>query len=228
MAAMSTSEGLVRIGSLLADGTRAEILCALMDGRAHTGSELAKHLGVANSTVSEHLAKLLDGGLVVVEAHGRHRYWRLANGEVAELLETLGAHSISIDRPRAPAELTRARTCYDHLAGVLAVQMYDSLVANGNLVVDEERLSLSPSGFELFDAIGADTRAISASRRPIARPCLDWTQRRHHLAGAAGKELLDTLLANRWVRRGRRPRTIQITTMGGTELARHFQLPGPG
>jgi DNA-binding transcriptional ArsR family regulator len=218
------------IGSLLADETRAEILTMLMDGRAHTGSELARQVGVAASTTSEHLSKLLDAGMVAVEPQGRHRYFRLASTDVAELLETLGAAPTPTAAPRssAPAALTFARTCYDHLAGELAVRLYDHLIARAHLHEADDLLALTPSGLELFDSIGVDTQAIRSSKRPTVRRCMDWTERRHHLAGAAGAGLLDALLANRWVTRGPRPRSVRVTDAGKQAIATVFALPNPG
>ncbi len=225
MASTTTASAIARVGALLADPTRAEMLCAMMDGRAHTGSELARHVGVAPSTVSEHLSKLLDAGMVAVTAQGRHRYWRLSSTEIAELLETLGISPASPTLPKAPAQLTYARTCYDHLAGELAVAIYDQLLAFGHLTETDEHLRLEPSGYELLASIGVDIDIITATRgRPRARPCLDWTQRRHHLAGTAGKELLNALSANNWVRPGKRPRSIHVTSTGRTEISRHFHL----
>jgi DNA-binding transcriptional ArsR family regulator len=218
------------IGSLLADETRAEILTLLMDGRAHTGSELARQVGVAASTTSEHLSKLLDAGMVAVEPQGRHRYFRLASTDVAELLETLGAAPTPTAAPRssAPAALAFARTCYDHLAGELAVRLYDHLIARAHLHEVDDLLALTPSGLELFDSIGVDTQAIRSSKRPTVRRCMDWTERRHHLAGAAGAALLDALLANRWITRGPRPRSVRLTNAGNTAIATIFALPNPG
>ncbi len=213
-----------QFGALLADPTRAEVLCALMDGRAHTGSELARHVGVAPSTMSEHLSKLLDASVVVVEPQGRHRYFSLANPEVAQLLEMLGANTTDVAVRRAPAELAYARTCYDHLAGELAVAIYDRLLAEGHLIESDEHLTVSPSGFELFQDVGVDVDAIRNAQRSRARSCLDWTERRHHLAGAAGTELLSLFLLRKWLRPGRRPRSIQISEAGRHELAQHFGL----
>ncbi len=220
----TTSAGLARLGALLADETRAEVLCALMDGRAHTGSELARHIGVAASTMSEHLSRLLDSDIVTVEAQGRHRYWRLANPGIAELLETLGANATTPTDPKAPADLTHARTCYDHLAGELAVNIYDQLLADEHLRLDSDRLDVTTSGYQLLDTIGADVGSIKNATRSKARPCLDWTQRRHHLAGAAGMALLDALTANGWAKPGRRPRTIRITETGRAEIPRTLGL----
>ena len=166
-----TQNPLSHIGSLLADPTRAEILTALMDGRAHTGSELARHVGVAASTTSEHLSKLLDAGMVVVEAQGRHRYFRLAGSGVAQLLETVGA-SPSVSPPplpRAPIAMAYARTCYDHLAGELAVAFYDYLLANGHLLDVDHHLQLSESGLRLLEEIGVEVDSIHTTRRPMAR-----------------------------------------------------------
>jgi DNA-binding transcriptional ArsR family regulator len=217
------------IGSLLADDTRAEILTLLMDGRAHTGSELARHTGVAPSTASEHLSKLLDAGMIAVEAQGRHRYFRLASIEVADILETLGATPAltSAPRPRAPAALAYARTCYDHLAGELAVHVYDQLVAQGHLHETDDRLVLTSSGLELLDSIGVDTEALRSGKRPKARRCLDWTERRHHLAGAAGAGLLDALLANRWVAHDRQPRSLRVTSTGNKAITEIFAIADP-
>ena len=222
--ATTTSAGLARLGALLADETRAEILCALMDGRAHTGSELARHIGVAASTMSEHLSRLLDGDIITMEAQGRHRYWRLTDPRIAELLETLGATATAPTDPRAPSDLAHARTCYDHLAGQLAVDIYDQLVADKHLHLNGDRLDLTTSGYALFDSIGADTDAIRHATRTKARACLDWTQRRHHLAGAAGQVLLEALTANGWVKQGQRPRSIRIP--GQTSIVSSFGLTG--
>lgn len=215
---------LADFGSMLADATRAEVLCALMDGRAHTGSELARHVGVAPSTMSEHLSKLHDAGMVTVEPQGRHRYFRLANAELAEILESLGATATGPSGPRAPADLAHARTCYDHLAGALAVEIYSGLVAAGHLVEEPTHVALTPSGLELFASVGADLDAAAASKRPMARACLDWTQRRHHLAGSAGRALLDAFLADGWMRRGTRPRSLRVTELGRREIPRRFCL----
>lgn len=225
MAPGTTAEQISKLAALLADPTRSEILCSLMDGRAHTGSELARHVGVAASTVSEHLSKLLDADMIAVEAQGRHRYWRLANQDIAGLLETLGANATTTDPPRAPADLAHARTCYDHLAGELAVVIYQQLLADRHLADTEGHLKLTPSGLKLLDSVGVNTIAISDSKRPKVRPCLDWTQRRHHLAGAAGKELLAALTTNDWIAPGGKPRSIRVTETGRTQISAAFNLP---
>jgi DNA-binding transcriptional ArsR family regulator len=222
--AATIAKDLARLGSLLADETRSRILCALMDGRAHTGNELSRHVGVAASTTSEHLSKLLDANFVAVEAQGRHRYWRIADPRVADLLETLGARATRTTDPTAPGDLTYARTCYDHLAGELAVTIYERLIADDHLSLNDEHLDITSTGYDLFTTLGVDTEAIRSAARAKARPCLDWTQRRHHLAGAAGKELLTAFLTNGWIRPGRRPRSVHITETGKTEINSSFGL----
>lgn len=216
---------LAKIGAILADETRAQILTALMDGRGRTGGELARFAGVAPSTGSEHLSKLLDAGLVAVEAQGRHRYFRIANDDVAAMLESLGASApVDAFRSRAPAALTYARSCYDHLAGELAVLIYDQLVTDGHLDRVDGHLRMNESGAVLLTGLGIDTTILRSSSRPLVRSCLDWTQRRHHLAGATGAALLDVFLERRWVTRGTQPRSIRLTSRGRTALKEHLGL----
>jgi len=211
---------LTHVGALLADRTRASLLTVLIDDRARTGGELARLVGVAPSTASEHLSRLLDAGFVTVESQGRHRYFRLAGPDIAELLESLGA----VDAPaaagdahgsRAPSELLFARSCYDHLAGQLGVRIYDQMLASGHLRLAGGRLNLTPSGEQLLADLGVNVQAMRPTKtRPIVRSCLDWTERRHHLAGAAGAALFHALLTRGWIARGSRPRSIRITNAG--------------
>ena len=220
---------LVQIGAVLADETRAEILTALMDGRGRTSGELARFAGVAASTGSEHLSKLLDAGLVAVEAQGRHRYFRIANDEVATMLESLGAAApVDAFRSRAPAALTYARSCYDHLAGELAVLIYDRLVSDGHLDRVDDHLRISASGTVLLTGLGIDTTILRSKGRPLVRSCLDWTQRRNHLAGATGAALLGVFLERGWVTRGTQPRSIRLTRRGRTALKEYLGLPSLG
>lgn len=214
------------IGALLADDTRAGILTILMDGRAHTGGELARYMRVSASTASEHLSKLRDGGLVAVEAQGRHRYFRLSGPQVAQMLEALGAspapHPIRTQRPDA---LAFARSCYDHLAGELAVHIFTQLLSDGHLSDDDHHIRLTESGYELLGSIGADPAGVRDGRRPPARACLDWTERRHHLAGAAGAAILEAMLTNRWMHRGQQPRSLRLTNKGKQAIPHHFGIP---
>ena len=215
------------VGAMLADETRSEILCALMDGRAHTGGELARFVGVAPSTASEHLSKLLDAGLVAVNPQGRHRYFALASPEVAQMLESLGSVTLTsvMPPPKAPGALLYARTCYNHLAGDLAVQIYDQLLAQGHIEPFEDKLNLTASGELLLAELGVDVDTIRKPRQPTVRNCLDWTQRRHHLAGRAANAMLDTMFDRRWIARDATARSIRVTNRGKSELFSFFDLP---
>ena len=226
MGPMSRNQ-IAEVAALLADKSRAEILCVLMDGRAHTGGELARSVGISASTASEHLAKLQDSGLVAVAAQGRHRYFRLASADVARMIEALGAAPVAPHerrKPSAPSALLYARTCYDHLAGELAVRIYDQLVAGGDLVEHDDHVELTEAGGNRFGALGVDVEAARAVRRPTCRGCLDWTERRHHLAGSAASALLDALLDKKWLTRTATPRAIRVTEAGRIGIFEHFNL----
>jgi DNA-binding transcriptional ArsR family regulator len=217
---MTGDADLAALGAVLGDRARARILLALGDGRALAASVLASEAGVAASTASAHLARLVDAGLLAVAVQGRHRYYRLAGPDVAELLERLGAIEVpSMARRKlttsAPSELLHARSCYDHLAGRLGVRIHDFLLDGGHLVRDyDHHLTVTPSGREVLEGLGVDVDAAVRATRPTARSCVDWTERRHHLAGATGAALFDALLARRWLVRGTRPRSVRVTTAG--------------
>ncbi|GAA0404915.1 transcriptional regulator [Acrocarpospora corrugata] len=222
---------LARLARLLADDTRAAFCLALLDGRAWTAGELARHAGVAPSTASEHLSRLVAGGVLAEERQGRHRYVRLAGPRIAQLIEDLSADA----PPPSPAGLravsaaramTHARTCYDHLAGRLGVAIADALTARGLLV--------HAPGFAFTDA-GRDwltglVGVLPAARRPLARPCLDWTERRHHLAGTAGAALCRHSLERGWVRPIGGGRALKITPVGVAALRELLgvELTDPG
>ncbi|WP_433217713.1 ArsR/SmtB family transcription factor [Dactylosporangium sp. CS-047395] len=216
---MSTeARGLAGLAMLLADETRAAMCLALLDGRAWTAGELAAHAGVARSTATEHLDRLVDGGLLQEERQGRHRYVRLADAEAAQLIEDLSAR-LEPDRtpPRglrqaaASAAMKRARTCYDHLAGELGVAVADAMTARG--FIDQR------GGFAITEAglgwLGDELDIVlQAKRRPLARGCIDWTERRPHLAGVAGARLCERLLERRWVVRIGTTRAVKVTKAG--------------
>jgi len=216
---MKDGPNIVGIAALIGDHARAEVLTALMADRALTATELATIAGVSKQTISAHLAKLLDAGLVACEAQGRHRYYRLGGPDVAHLLEALmgvafraGAVRLRAS-PREPA-LRRARVCYDHLAGELGVALYEGLQARGALVEDEA----------LFASIGIETGALAARRRKLCLACLDWSERRHHLAGALGAALLGRVIELGWVRRDTGSRVLRFSPTGETAFRAHFGL----
>ena len=222
---MKEGPNIAGIAALIGDPARANILTALIDGRALTVSELAHAAGVGLSTASGHLAKLAQAGLIVGEKQGRHRYFRLSGPDVAHALEALmglaertGARRVRTG-PREPA-LRRARACYDHLAGETAVSMFDALVAHGALTASDEP-ELTASGESTFRALGLDLEALRRSSRPLCRRCLDWSERRAHLGGALGAAILERLLSSGVARRGE-GRQIVLTPDGAALVARGF------
>ncbi|GHG29408.1 ArsR/SmtB family transcription factor [Streptomyces albogriseolus] len=214
---------LARLAALAADETRAACLLALLDGRAWTAGELARHCGVAASTLSEHLGKLVGGGLLTEERQGRHRYVRLADARVAQLVEDLTAQLApdAAEPPRglrqsgADSAMARGRTCYDHLAGRLGIAVTDALTARG-LLRQDTGFALTDAGLDWFGALGVDLDG--RGRRPLARACLDWTERRPHLAGAAGAALCRHLLERGWCVRIGSGRAVKVTGTGEQAL----------
>jgi DNA-binding transcriptional ArsR family regulator len=212
------SSDVVAIGRLLGDPTRVALLDALFDNRAYTVSELARHTSVAVSTASEHLARLLDCGLVTTEAQGRHRYYRLAGPDVATLLETVFEFASDAARPirrasRVPSDMAFARSCYDHLAGTVAVALADRLIEIGAIAYDDTLPRLTDIGRDLFAAIGIIPISPVGATRPVVRHCLDWSERRHHLGGALPAALLSHMLSERWCTR-RSSRALRFTELG--------------
>jgi len=224
---MSDGPNIARVAGLIGEPARAEILTALLGGQALTATELAGVGGVTKQTASVHLAKLLDARLVAVQSQGRHRYFRLADDDVAQLLESLmgvayraGAVRLRTG-PREPA-LRDARLCYDHLAGDKGVQIFDSLVRQTMIKVAGDRLELTAAGAEFFRGFGIDIGALTKLRRPMCRGCLDWSARRFHLSGALGAALLQRILALGWARRARNSRVVIFSPVGDAALRRRF------
>ncbi|MDX3454859.1 winged helix-turn-helix domain-containing protein [Streptomyces sp. ME02-8801-2C] len=213
------ASGLAALAGLLADETRAGFLLALLDGRAWTAGELARYAGVAASTTSEHLGKLVAGGLLTEERQGRHRYVRLADAGVAQLVEDLAAQvgPAAAQRPRtlresgAGSAMARGRTCYDHLAGRLGIALTDALTGRG-LLRQDTGFALTDAGLRWFATAGIDLDR--AGRRPLTRACLDWTERRPHLAGTAGAALCRRALDARWCERIGSERAVRVTPEG--------------
>jgi DNA-binding transcriptional ArsR family regulator len=225
---MREGPDIASLAALLGDPARAAMLTALMGGQALTAGELAAEAGIAPQTASAHLARLAEAGLVVREVQGRHRYARLAGPEVAEALEGLMGLAARTGRLRArpgPRDeaMRRARVCYDHLAGSLGVRLHDVLVGSGAVVAAPEGLALTPLGCAWLVAQGVDVGALEARRRPLCRACLDWSERRHHLAGSVGATLLDLVLARGWATRDPQSRALLFCAMG---LARFEALVG--
>jgi DNA-binding transcriptional ArsR family regulator len=235
--------------ALLSNPSRARVLLALVDGRALPASVLAAEAGVAPSTASEHLAKLCEAGFLVSEIQGRHRYYRIGSARVVAVVEALAGLAPSVpirslrQGTRANA-LRRGRLCYDHLAGRVGVELMRAMLDHGVLTGGDgthepesaptDRLSapghdvdyrLTDSGADLLTALGVDIPGLYGGRRPLIRYCLDWTEQRHHLAGALGAAVTESLLQNAWLVRTPQPRTVRVTDAGATGLAEMFGMP---
>ncbi|MEV1320743.1 winged helix-turn-helix domain-containing protein [Micromonospora arborensis] len=230
MSGGTEGRGMAELAALLADDTRAGICVALLDGRAWTAGELARRAGVAPSTASDHLTRLVRGGLLVEERQGRHRYLRLAGPSVAQLIEDLAGHAPTPPAPagslraaNANSALAYARTCYDHLAGRLGVLMYDALLADGRLD-RSSGLALTSEGWAWAAELGVPVHALRTARRPVVRDCLDWTERRPHLAGALGAALCRCFTDRGWITPGA-GRAVRLTPTGRTALAETLDVP---
>ena len=224
----ATATSVAARAALLGDRTRALICLRLLDGRAWTAGELAHAASVSAATVSEHLDRLVRGGLLTEDRQGRHRYVRLSGPEAAHLIELLAVGSppppaaASYAGARASAELTAARTCYDHLAGRLGVELLDALERR-HLVSREDGIAITASGAERFAALGIDLPALRGGRRPVARLCLDWTERRSHLAGGLGAAVHAVFTERGWIRPGT-GRSVVVTDAGRQALPVEFGL----
>ncbi len=226
---MSDAARIAEIAGLIGDPTRAELLTALLGGQALTASELAEVARVTKPTISAHLAKLVEARLVAVESQGRHRYARLADRRVAHLLESLLGVAARNHVPRASAlvrepALRHARVCYDHLAGDLGVLVYDSLEQRRLVEARDGGLGLTPAGRRFFRGLEIDVEPLERGRRPLCRSCLDWTVRRHHLAGPLGAALLERCFALGWARRARGSRVVHFFALGEAALRERFPI----
>ncbi|WP_460146340.1 ArsR/SmtB family transcription factor [Pseudomonas sp. S2_A02] len=223
--------GVSQVAAAIAEPARTKILCSLMDGHARTSTELATVAEVSASTASAHLAKLKELALVRLHVQGRHRYYSLADKRVAQALEALmviGQNAAPTFNPRTPDRLQFARTCYDHMAGTLAVLLHDRMIEAGWLLeTDEQVYRLSDSGEALFEALGADVKELSTLRRRFACPCLDWSMRRPHLGGALGAALLQTAIKRKWVTQDLDSRALALTVLGRKELSSRFAVELP-
>jgi DNA-binding transcriptional ArsR family regulator len=226
---MKESVQISEVAALVGDPARANILSALMDGRALTAGELAFAAGVSPQTTSGHLAKLTEARLLVPQKQGRHRYFRLATPAVGRMIESIMA--VAADGPprhippgKFDAALRNARTCYDHFAGRLGVGLADALVERGHVVLGEDGGEVSAPGIGFLAEFGIDLAAVRQSRRAFCRPCLDWTERRPHIAGAVGAALAGRCFEMRWFERMRDSRALVITPAGRSGLAEVFGL----
>lgn len=224
---MDGTPNIAKLGALLGDNTRARMLSTLMHGKALTASELAREAGVTAQTATSHLAKLEAGGLLTLRKQGRHKYFALASADVASLLETLmglSADDNSLNTLTGPrdAAMRNARVCYNHLAGNKGIQLYDSLVASRYLLLKNRTLTLSKNGQSFMREFGIDLDLLQRSRSPLCKECLDWSERRSHLAGSLGRALLTQFENKKWVKRDSNSRIITFNMKGEQAFNRFF------
>ena len=230
MTNMASGNTIAEVAALIGDVARANILSALMGGRALTAGELAWHAGVSAQTTSGHLAKLTEARLIVLEKQGRHRYHRLASAEVARVIEALmevAATGPKRHRPIGPKDeaLRAARTCYDHLAGRLGIGLADCLCAHGHVVLQDGSGIVTDAGKHFLCDFGIELDTDGRAKRPLCRTCLDWSERRPHLAGRLGAALLKRSLDLHWIAPVCGSRAIRITGAGQTGFAETFKMP---
>ncbi len=231
---MISGTNIAEVAALIGDPARANMLVALMDGQALTASELAFLAGIAPSTASAHLAKLVEARLLAVVAQGRHRYFRLASPLVARMLEgiTVVAAIEAPVRYRPPSirdeALCRARTCYDHLAGRLGVALTDSLTGRGFVRLDDDGGEVTPAGAAFLNRLGIGLAGLARrNARAFCRPCLDWSERRSHLAGAVGNAIAARCFALGWIERVKDSRAVAVTPAGQGGFADMFGIELP-
>ncbi|MED4698961.1 helix-turn-helix transcriptional regulator [Lysinibacillus capsici] len=226
---MGINPNMAEIAALLGETSRATILASMMDGRFHTASELAYMAAIKPQTASFHLAKLVEGKLIKVEKQGRHRYFQLAGEDIAHFLESFLAISPppevrSLKQSSQIKLLQDARTCYDHLAGKLGVQLTESMLKAGYLTLEGKQFVLTDEGILFFTTFGIDLTALKRKRRSFSHACLDWSERRYHLAGALGCELLNQFFNLGWLLRVPSIRAIQVTEKGKIGFKEVFHL----
>jgi DNA-binding transcriptional ArsR family regulator len=227
---MTTRPFTAEIAALIGDPARANMLLALMAGRALTAGELAHAARIAPQTASAHLGKLVGARLLALEKQGRHRYFRLASPEVAEMLE--GLMAVAADgalryRPpsRSDEALHQARTCYDHLAGRLGVALADALLSRGHIVLDDDGGQVTADGTRFFGEFGLNLAGAASQRRRFCRPCLDWSERRRHLGGAVGAAVAVRCFELGWIDRVKGSRAVAITSSGRRGFFEIFGIP---
>jgi DNA-binding transcriptional ArsR family regulator len=226
----SSNMDLAEVGALVGDPARANILSALMDGRALTATELAKIAGVTPQTTSGHLVRLTQANLLALEKQGRHRYYRLASPLVGSMLEgvmAVAALQLPVrprPRSRIDDEMRTARTCYDHVAGRLGVGLTSALAERSHIVLAEDGGEVTETGLTFLAAFGVELAKAKGSRRAFCRPCLDWSERRYHVAGTVGAALCKRFLELRWIETRPNTRALSITNEGQRGFAETFGL----
>lgn len=226
---MKEGPDIATIAALIGDPARANMLTALMGGLALTATELSAEAGVTKQTASSHLGKLESGGLLRIRKQGRHRYYQLSGPDIADLLETLMGVAIRTGHvrhrpgPKDPA-LRHARVCYDHMAGDMGIRLYDSLLAQQLLEEIQDEPTLTPAGQQFINGLGIDLGPLQVGRRPLCKACLDWSERRTHLAGSLGAALLTHVCDAGWAKRKDGSREISFTQEGQKRFLDTFPI----
>ncbi|KAA0917524.1 winged helix-turn-helix transcriptional regulator [Aquicoccus porphyridii] len=228
---MKEGPDIAYIAALIGDPARANMLTALMSGKALTVSELAEEAGVTIQTASSHLSRMDDGGLLRHRKQGRHKYFALATDDVAHVLEGLmglaaGAGHLRKRTGPKDEKLRKARVCYNHLAGDMGTRLYDSLMAQGYVALKGEIVTLTDQGAAFVTSFGIDLDALVRKKAPLCRECLDWSERRPHLAGSLGRAFLSRFEALSWARRDQKSRAVLFSPGGDAEFTRLFPFPG--
>jgi DNA-binding transcriptional ArsR family regulator len=219
----------IKTASLIGDPTRASILWTLLDGRAFTATELAIAVNTSPQNISMHLGKLLEAGLLSVEKQGRHKYYKFSNKEVAYAVEAMAnlvpKPDISLQKKSENyPPIKFCRTCYDHLAGKIGVALTESLLSQKIIIEINNNFEISREGEKWFSDFGINTEEAQKQKRIFLKPCLDWSERRNHLAGSIGALLLNKMLNEDWLRRKADSRAIIITGKGEKELFNYFKI----
>lgn len=226
---MSINPNLANVASIVSDPSRAAILTVLMDNRFHSAGELAYMARIKPQTTSYHLTKLIDSDLITVENQGRHRYFQIRNPEVAQIMETLltlspPAQIRSLKQSTEDRQVRYARTCYDHIAGYLGVQITEAFINKGFLTESNQEFLLTENGASFLTSFGVDISMVRKKRRSFSHKCLDWSERRHHLAGALGNAILELFLELNWVKRLPKTRALEITPIGKKALMENLSF----
>jgi len=217
------------IATLIGDTARSKMITALMSGKALTATELAIEAEITPQTASSHLSKLVEGELLIVRKQGRHKYFQLKSIQVAELIEQMLNISATISNakvltgPRNEG-LRKARICYDHLAGELGVKLFDALISKGWIIENATDLTLTDTGLNIFRDLGVDFDSLKKSSRPLCKSCLDWSERRSHLAGSIGKWVLNDAIKRNWAHQNLDSRAIQFNPRGLTAFSKKYYI----
>ncbi|MFP7176984.1 ArsR/SmtB family transcription factor [Priestia filamentosa] len=226
---MNANPNVAKIATLVSESSRAAILTVLLDGRFHPVNELAYMAGIKPQTASFHLTKMMDANVVAVEKQGRHRYYGILNEEVAQVMEFLlslapPVEVKSLKQATEDKQIRFARTCYDHLAGSLGIQLKDSLIEKGCVSEEQNEFLVTEEGYEFFKKLQIDMEKARKKRRSFSPKCLDWSERQHHLAGSLGNVILERLLELNWIQRLPNTRAIKITSEGRRGLKETFSI----